>query len=328
LRRERQMNECSENQWTAAMRAGDFSRAWAVNARDLAQLIARRAPKHEGPRHLQQIWRGEPLQGARVLVRCYHGLGDTLQFIRFVRPLRTIAREVTVWAQPELLELISRCEGVDRAIPLHDGTPEVGFDADIEIMELPFVLRINEHDAAADVPYIKPAQEVSRAAPFDRKFLHVGLVWTAGDWDTRRSIPLAALAPLADLPHVKLYRLQAHMSGEAPAPFALCDLTSPAIAGVAANIRKLDLVITVDTMMAHLAGAMGVPVWTMLAKPCDWRWMDARPSSIWYPSMRLFRQVAASDWSSVVDAVVRELRALQPRMFAGEHGNGRQAPQL
>src|SRR5207253_7658644 len=116
------------DEWTAAMRAHDFPRAWEINDRDLAQRIAAGRPKHEGPRHLQHIWRGEPLAGARVLVRCYHGLGDTLQFIRFVKPLRRIAREVILWVQPELLRLVANAPGVNRALPLHEGAPEVEYD--------------------------------------------------------------------------------------------------------------------------------------------------------------------------------------------------------
>jgi hypothetical protein len=90
--------------WTEAMRAGDFERAWAINDRDLAMLAY--PPKHTGPRHLQRIWRGEELRGKDVLVRCYHGLGDTIQFLRFMRPLRDVARRVTVWCQGELLPLV------------------------------------------------------------------------------------------------------------------------------------------------------------------------------------------------------------------------------
>src|SRR3954463_2783764 len=127
--------QCSpEGEWMAAMRAGDFDRAWVINDSDLARRTAERTPKHEGPRHLQHIWRGEPLEGARVLVRCYHGLGDTLQFIRFAKPLRPIARDVSFWVQPELLRLAAGARGVDRVLPLNDGMPDVGYDVDIEIM--------------------------------------------------------------------------------------------------------------------------------------------------------------------------------------------------
>src|SRR5690606_11292785 len=111
-------------------------------------------PKHEGPRHLQTIWDGRPLRGRRVLVRCYHGLGDTIQFIRFAAPLRAIARHVIVWVQPKLLPLIATVAGVDEALPLNDGTPNSVFDADIEIMELAHALRVDAEAIRRPLPYL------------------------------------------------------------------------------------------------------------------------------------------------------------------------------
>src|SRR5690349_12744662 len=107
--------------WIKAMRAGDFALAWDISDRDLAEVQRMGRSKDEGPRHLQRLWRGEPLQGRRVLVCCYHGLGDTIQFARFLSPLRAIASEVILWCQPELLSLMAAVEGVDRIVPLHDG---------------------------------------------------------------------------------------------------------------------------------------------------------------------------------------------------------------
>src|SRR5438270_665433 len=169
----------AESEWAAAMRANDFARAWTINHRDLARRIAKNAPKHEGPRHLQHIWRGEPLHGARVLVRCYHGLGDTLQFIRFAKPLRHIAREVILWVQPELLRLVASARGVDRVLPLNDGNPDVEYDADIEVMELAFALRATR-EMIDDVPYLSAKRGTSRFErdPTDRR-IHIGLVWRA-----------------------------------------------------------------------------------------------------------------------------------------------------
>jgi hypothetical protein len=126
--------DVSQESWTDAMRTGNFERAWAINDRNLAVLRRLGPEKHTGPRHLQRIWRGEALRDKRVLVRCYHGLGDTIQFVRFMPALRAVAREVTLWCQPELLPLLERVDGVDRAAPLHDGTPDAEFDVDIEIM--------------------------------------------------------------------------------------------------------------------------------------------------------------------------------------------------
>jgi hypothetical protein len=318
------MTESGESEWMAAMRAGDFARAWEINARDLRDLVAQGRPKHEGPRHLQRIWRGEPLAGSRVLVRCYHGLGDTLQFVRFARPLRARAREVTVWTQPDLVELVSRCAGVDRALPLHDGTPDAEFDTDIEIMELPFALGIQKSAISEHIPYIDVPTGPARPVVLGDGLIHVGLVWSAGSWDSRRSVPLAALAPLVQIAGVRLHRLQPYGPREQTCPpYEVSDLISPRISGAAANIRQLDLVITVDTMMAHLAGAMGISVWTLLCTPADWRWTEMDGRSIWYPTMRLFRQSEPGVWAPVISAVARELG-----MFASEHRNGQRAARL
>src|SRR3954468_10666097 len=111
-----QAAEGTDDDWIAAMRAGEFGRAWAITDRDLARYRQTRDEKHSGPRHLQRIWRGEELRSRRVLVRCYHGLGYTIQFARFLQPLAALTRELSVWCQPEVLSLIERVEGVDRAI--------------------------------------------------------------------------------------------------------------------------------------------------------------------------------------------------------------------
>jgi hypothetical protein len=296
-----------EGEWSAAMRAHDFARAWAVNERDLARRIAENRPKHEGPRHLQQIWRGEPLAGARVLVRCYHGLGDTLQFVRFAAPLRRIAGEVIVWAQPELLPLVAQAEGVDRALPLHDGTPDVDYDVDIEVMELAFALRAT-HGMIARVPYLTTDSELAcfQRHAEDRE-IHVGLVWRAGDWDRRRSVDLHLFAPLVAT-GARLHLLQPLTDLDHPV-FIADSLACPEISQLAATLSRLDLILTVDTMVAHLAGALALPVWTMLCADCDWRWGRGR-STPWYPTMRLFRQTREREWEPVLSEISRRLTAI------------------
>src|SRR3954471_10067735 len=114
--------------WMQHMRRGDWERAWALSD-SLLPIRAARSCAHL-PRHLQYLWTGAPLRGKRVLVRCYHGLGDTLQFIRYAPLLRAIAAEVIVWAQPALLPLLRTVEGIDRLLPLHDGAPDVDYDVD------------------------------------------------------------------------------------------------------------------------------------------------------------------------------------------------------
>ena len=292
--------------WMRHMRGGDFAAAWKVS--DAVLHGRRRAACFHLPRHEQWVWDGRPLDGKRVLVRCYHGLGDTLQFIRFAAPLRERAREVAVWAQPELIPLLRTARGVDRLLPLHDGEPEVEFDADVEVMELAHALRC---DAATlgPVPYLH-----ADAAPLPRDArLAVGLVWRAGGWDERRSIPPALLAPLARVPGVSLHLLQRGPGrGEAP-PGLGADAGSDDVARAARVMRALDLVVTVDSMPAHLAGALGVPVWTLLHSDPDWRWMEGRGDSPWYPTMRLFRQARAGEWGPVVARVAAALAEIAPR---------------
>jgi hypothetical protein len=290
-------------QWAAAMRSHDFDRAWELSDRVLRELDDQ---KHVGPRHLQQIWRGERLENARVLVRCYHGLGDAIQFIRFAEPLRKIAREVTVWCQPELQGLLRRIPHIDRILPLHDGVVDATFDVDIEIMELAYALRVDAASIAETVPYLSFSAAPLRSK---RSGLHVGAIWSAGAWDSRRSVRRQLLEPLASLPGVHVYSLHpgADLRGS-----SFIDWSSPSIETLAQRMAALDLVLTVDTMSAHLAGAMGLRVWTLLHSEADWRW-GTGSRCVWYPTMRLYRQTSAGDWTAPVREVADAMAELTVR---------------
>jgi hypothetical protein len=253
---------------------------------------------------VQSIWTGESLAGKRVLIRCYHGLGDTLQFIRYAAPLRGIARETTVWAQPALLPLLRSVAGIDRLLPLHDGSPDVPYDVDVEVMELPFVFRTTLDTIPRQVPYLESA-----AAPLPGPAPHVGVVWRAGEWETDRWIPFSILRPLFDNANFTWCSLQLGRRTDETHPM-LQDVGHADVAEAASRIKTLDLLITVDSMPAHLAGALGVPVWTLLKKTADWRWMEGRDDSPWYPTMRLFRQTREGDWGETVEAMNDELGAM------------------
>ena len=177
------MNDTRVTEWAAHMRRGDFAAAWAVS--DGALHDPPREREAERPRHQQRVWDGTPLAGRRVLVRCYHGLGDTLQFARYLPRVSALAAELAVWAQPPLI-LLSTLPGAGRLLPLHDGTPDVPRDVDVEIMELPHVFRNELDTLPSAVPYLHVAP-APRPAPRDR--LAVGLAWAAGEWDARRSVP-------------------------------------------------------------------------------------------------------------------------------------------
>lgn len=293
--------------WTEAMRRGDFAAAWRISDAVLLRRIVSRETCVHWPRHLQFIWNGAELARQRVLVRCYHGLGDTLQFARFLAPLREQANEVILWVQPPLLPLLSSVRGVDRLLPLHDGAPEVDYDVDIEIMELGHALRIEPGHLGGSVPYIYEGEADGGRQHRGGKIPAVGLVWRSGDWDARRSIPDTLIGTLIEAtPEVQWYSLQYPRPPASPG-FSMADLACRDIATMARRMRTLDLIVCVDTMAAHLAGALGVPVWLLLPADCDWRWMRARADSPWYPSMRLFRQRRPDDWRGVVHELIATL---------------------
>lgn len=293
--------------WMRHIRAGEWSAAWRASDEVLRAHAG--VPCWNRPRHEQWIWDGTSPQGRRVLVRCYHGLGDTLQFIRYAPMLQAVAADVVYWVQPALIPLLRTMPGLGTLLPLHDGEPGVEYEVDVELMELPHVFRSTPRTVPADVPYLHV-----EPAPRERDGrLHVGIVWKAGEWDDRRSIPADLLAPLAEIDGVTLHVLQ-RGSGlvERPAGFGI-DSGSDDPVQAARTMRALDLVVTVDSMPAHLAGALGVPVWTLLQKDADWRWMEGRDDLPWYPTMRLFRQPRQGEWEPVIARVAAELARLASR---------------
>lgn len=291
--------------WAESMRMGDFEAAWRVADR----LLHERAGKscHDWPRHHRYVWDGTPLGKRHVLIRCYRGLGDIVQFARYLPLVREIAREVTLWAPAAMLPLLETVGGADHLLPLHAGEPDVTFEVDVEIMELAHVFRTTQATIQARVPYLHVAP-----APLERSAeqLAVGLVWQAGEWDDRRNVPLDALAPLATLPGVQLHLLQRGPGRRDWRYGGALDASSDDPLRTAAVMRALDLLISVDSFPAHLGGALGVPVWTLLHADADWRWMKDRDDSPWYPTMRLFRQPRAGDWNSVVVRAAEELSEL------------------
>jgi len=305
--------------WLAAMRRGDWEHAWRHT--DRLERVRRRR-QHlpgfvRGPDHL--CWDGTPFDGRRVLVRCEHGLGDTIQFVRFVPRLTHLAREVHLMIQPALLDLFA---GAPQLGVVHNGWtewwPAPAHDGEIEIMELAYALRVTMD--ALPPPYPHLARQVAGHSPIrlpsDGR-LRVGLVWAASHWDDTRSIALAALEPLLRLAGVRFFSLQ---QGEAAADpvlgqFGIERLSQDTreVAAAAAAMQQLDLVVTVDNMVAHLAGTLRRPTWLLLKRDADWRWMDDRSDSPWYPSMRLFRQEREGDWDPVVQQLAHAVATRSSR---------------
>ena len=301
--------------WDQAMRAGKFDAAWAVSDAVLRTRDPATRDDPALPYHLRWVWDGRSLHGRRVLVRCYHGLGDTLQFCRYLPALRRRAAQVTLEAQPELLPLLRALPGPDQLIPFRLDAPAPASECDVEVMELAHALRLPPDGA----PYLS-AEPLPRPA----EGLLVGICWQAGGWDPERSVPLPALAPLAEAPGVRLVSLQrgpglAELSAADAPPVLDPGDRSADVGAVARLLATLDLVVTVDTMVAHLAGALGRPTWLLLKAEADWRWMAGRRSR-WYDSVRLYRQARPGHWAEPLAQMRADLDGLLRRRNRGNPG--------
>lgn len=302
--------------WMAAMRAGDWAAAWrATDALERPRRQAQLQPGFERrPWHL--CWDGTPFEGRSVLVRCEHGLGDTLQFLRFVPLLQRRARELHLMAQPPLVRLLQGAPGLGQ---VHDGWRGPGWPAhevEIEVMELAYAFRASPADLPPPYPHLAGQARRHSRLQFDggpgAARLHVGLLWAASDWDASRSLPWPALAPLLQVPEVRFHALQqgpaALQAAGSPGVLPLWQRTAR-IEDAAAAMLHMDAVVAIDGMAAHLAASLGRPTWVLLRHEADWRWMERRGDSPWYPSMRLFRQRRPGDWAGPVEAVAAALRA-------------------
>ena len=278
--------------WTEAMRRGRYSEAWAIEAATIAARDPAARDDPALPYHLRWVWDGRSVDGCDVLVRCYHGLGDTIQFARYLPVLSRRARSVTLEVQASLVGLLGGL-GVERIAAFDVAHPLPPAECDIEITQLPCSLRVTP-DAIA-TPYIT-------AAPADLPPGTIGLCYAAGGWDADRSLPPALLTSLCELyPCVTLVAEPTDLPVLNPdgCPFDMGE--------TAALVAGCDLVVSVDTMVAHLAGALGRPLALLLKAEPDWRWCPTRRDTPWYPSARLYVQPTAGDWAGVLAALSRDL---------------------
>jgi hypothetical protein len=304
-------DRCAAGRWMAAMLAGDFAAAWDESA----------AIRRRGSPDSNRFWQGEDWYGKRVILRCLHGLGDTVQFLRYVPRVRDRAARLIVECAPRAIELVRCLPGIEDVItwgPEAPSTPPV-WDVQLETLELPCIFRSTCADLPITTNYLRlPPAELEDAAHVLASCggPHVGVVWSSGEWNPSRSLPLQLLWPLLAHRECQFWNLQGGWVRREwqslPVWRHLRDTPMLADAGVipmAAVISHLDLVITVDTLAAHLAGALGIPCFLLLQYAADWRWMIDRNDSPWYPSLRLFRQPAPGDWNGAVAQVNRALRA-------------------
>ncbi|MBF0153496.1 MAG: hypothetical protein HQL64_07135 [Magnetococcales bacterium] len=274
------------------------------------------------PRIAQPCWQGAPLKGKTLLVFGEQGFGDTLQFVRFVPLLLNRGEgKIIVGCSSPLQRLLKTLPGGAPVISnLSAGEP---FDLQLPVSALPGLVGADLLSLTAlPVPYLwaDPVEVKRWQAWRDRAVttrLAVGVVWAGRSThahDHRRSLPLALICRLGQVADVTLVSLQLPTPPQETLPAGVLDISDalPDFAATAAAMLALDLIVTVDTAVAHLAGALGRPVWTLLSSIPDWRWLLERDDSPWYPSMRLFRQRTPGDWSEVMDRVAAELQHWTP----------------
>jgi Tfp pilus assembly protein PilF len=282
-------------------------------------------------------WQGEPLLGRSVLIGPEAGYGDMIQFVRYAPLLRARgAARITILCPPALKPLLLTLAGVDEVLAWDDAMPAAGWDCWTPLLSLPLHCGTRLTSIPAQLPYLAalPARSDRWHArlPATGRGLRVGLVWKGNprfENDADRSLPaLDVLVPLGKVPGVQFVSLQ---KGEGedealdpPSGLPLLHLGSQIedFADTAAIVAELDLVICVDTAVAHLAGALGRPCWVLLPYyKTDWRWLEQRGDSPWYPGvMRLFRQSASGDWAPVIDAVAQALEAFRHVAADAAHG--------
>jgi tetratricopeptide (TPR) repeat protein len=308
------------NQSMCRLALGDYATGWEQYEWRWKSVMARNDRERSWLR-----WTGDfPIEGKTILVRAEQGYGDSLQFCRYV-PLLAARATVVLEVSAPLRRLLAGLAGAPRVVLAGDALPR--FDAWIPMLSLPHAFRSTLETIPASIPYLYADPE--RSAVWRRRLAalpgrKVGLVWAgssrpdnlgANAIDRRRSMPLRHFAPLAAIPGICLISLQkgepAAQARTPPAGMILHDWTDELadFADTAALVDNLDLVISVDTSVAHLAGALGKPVWVLNRFDQCWRWLRDRDDSPWYPSARLFRQRTPGDWAGVIDDVAAALRA-------------------
>jgi len=267
----------------------------------------------------QPLWEGSDIAGRTILLHAEQGLGDTIQFIRYAPMVAQHGAKVIVECQRELMSLLKYTDGVQEVIAYGDPLPD--FDVHCPLLSLPLVFGTTLDSIPAKIPYI--TVDPASGKKWKDKVLHddsklkIGLAWAGSAKEEKlrhRSCPLDMFYPLARLDNTTFYSLQ---KGDAskqvknpPEGMKLIDYTEEIndFSDTAAFIENLDLIISVDTAVAHLAGALGRPIWTLLPFAVDSRWLLNREDSPWYPTMRLFRQSSPGDWETIIASLLNNLQ--------------------
>jgi hypothetical protein len=279
---------------------GEFQDGWREYEWRLSLAGAPRIPR---PR-----WEGQNPAGSSIMLFAEGGFGDVIQFIRYAPMLAKLGATVFLECHQELVPLLGRVNGIAAAFGPGQKLPT--FDWSAPLQSLPRLFRTTLETVPRDVPYVSalPQRAAYWRQRLARDAFKVGLVWAGNPVNPDpRSRSLELFAPLADIGGVSFYGLQKSIEASQPVPrgmqMAHLGESLTDFAETAAVAVNMDLIISVDTSTAHLAGALGVPVWTLIPSNSDFRWLRDREDSPWYPTMRLFRQRSAGNWTSVIDQI-------------------------
>jgi len=307
----------------AYLNKGDFFHGWKQHERYLKKS-KKNADK------LRALLRKKEIKGKTILLYPEGGIGDTLHFIRYAQRLKTMGATVIATVQKPLIPLLSSCSYIDKLLP--SSTSGLSYDASSTLMSLPAIFNDNEETFPRTIPYLTPNPTLvnywKSELTGDPATLKIGICWQADVKNdvsrlpiARRGIPLTQFYCLASIPHLHFYSFQKYDGVEQlktiPPDFPVhifdddFDKKHGSFMDTAAVMEHMDLIITVDTAIAHLAGALGRPVWLLLPYSTDWRWIVNRTDSPWYPTMRIFKQPAPFDWDNVMTAVYCELEQIQ-----------------
>jgi tetratricopeptide (TPR) repeat protein len=303
----------------AFLLSGDFKQGWQeYEWRWKSKDYLKYNCFHKPDDFSQPILKGLDIAGQTVFIYAEQGLGDEIQFIRYVPLVVQLGANVVIECHKELYGLLQSIEGIKHLIVQGEQLPE--FDIQCPLLTLPLVFNTTLENIPTKVPYLSVnpilTQKWKDKIQQDNSKLKVGLVWQGNPKhknDMNRSIPFNYFSPFSKFTDITFYSLQkgkgSEQSKNLPVGIKFIDLTEEIndFSDTAALIENLDLTISVDTSVVHLAGALGKPIWTLLPFSPDWRWMLTRKDSPWYPTMRLFRQPSPGDWNSVIKKVAEEL---------------------
>lgn len=262
----------------------------------------------------EPLWDGRSFPGKTLMLHCEQGLGDAMMFIRFASLAKARGGQVVVLAPPALVDLLATCPGVDRVVALGDAAPS--FDFQLPLMSLPRVFRTRLDSIPADIPYLRVPEQVpnrerlTEVLALSAGRVRIGYVWAGRSEflnDRNRSMTPQDLAPLGALPGVAWHSFQIPVPEVHPLPGVPLGPLLSTFSDTAYALSAMDLVITVDTALAHAAGALGIPTFLMIPFEPDWRWLTDRVDSPWYPTLRIYQQPQPGDWDSVIRDILRDL---------------------